>query len=123
VGPKKKLYVCVLCLVCHSYNGIFYNHRCISDPLLSHGHHFCRTVHTLCNVQTLLINGLTQMGKSTDELEATSTSKYMNQLGLFLSLDKSKSILCWRPIFEWFQDWKSVLLEGQQMTLLISLRR
>lgn len=29
----------------------------MTDPLVHHGRHFCRTVHALCNVQALLNNG------------------------------------------------------------------
>lgn len=40
-----------------------------ADPLVSHGRHFGRTVHALCNVQALITNGLLRMGEQADEPE------------------------------------------------------
>lgn len=33
-------------------------HSCLSDPLIHHGRHFGRTLHALCNIQSLLTNGI-----------------------------------------------------------------
>lgn len=37
------------------------------DPLVHHGRHFGRAVHTFCNIQTLITNGLVMMGDRSDE--------------------------------------------------------
>jgi hypothetical protein len=42
-------------------------YSCQSDPLVSHGRHFGRTIHALCNVQTLLTNGLLRLGELSEE--------------------------------------------------------
>ncbi|EGO02446.1 hypothetical protein SERLA73DRAFT_119705 [Serpula lacrymans var. lacrymans S7.3] len=46
LGPRKK--------VCHA------------DPLVHHGHHFGQTVHALCNVQALIMNGVVWLGELAD---------------------------------------------------------
>ncbi|KIJ59841.1 hypothetical protein HYDPIDRAFT_32833 [Hydnomerulius pinastri MD-312] len=43
------------------------------DPLVHHGCHFGHAVHTFCNVQTLITNGLLMMGEHADQdLESTT---------------------------------------------------
>jgi hypothetical protein len=51
--------------------------RCISDPLISHGRHFRRTVHALCNVQALLTNGLLRLGEQADEPDESFTTEWV----------------------------------------------
>lgn len=48
---------------------------CHSDPLVSHGRHFGRTVHSLCNVQTLITNGLLRLGELAAEPEESFTAE------------------------------------------------
>ncbi|KIM63589.1 hypothetical protein SCLCIDRAFT_82334, partial [Scleroderma citrinum Foug A] len=36
------------------------------DPLVHHGHHFGRTVHSFCSIQTLLTNGIMSMAEDVD---------------------------------------------------------
>ena len=50
------LCLCITCL-----------NSCTSDPLISHGCHFGRTVHGLCNVQAILTNGILHMGEQADD--------------------------------------------------------
>jgi hypothetical protein len=38
--------------------------RTVTDPLVHHGRHFGRVVHTFCNVNVLMTNGLTRMAES-----------------------------------------------------------
>ncbi|KIJ61943.1 hypothetical protein HYDPIDRAFT_30757 [Hydnomerulius pinastri MD-312] len=45
------------------------------DPLVHHGRHFGRAVHTFCNVQTLLTNGLLIMGEHADDLESMTSQE------------------------------------------------
>jgi hypothetical protein len=52
----------------HVYNLI---PSCHSDPLVSQGRHFGRTVHALCNVRTILTNGLLRLGELADEPDET----------------------------------------------------
>ena len=72
LGPRKK--VCVLfsfsltlclCITCLN--------SCTSDPLISHGRHFGRTVHALCNVQAILTNGILRMGEQADDPDEAFT--------------------------------------------------
>jgi len=48
-------------------------HSCHSDPLVSHGRHFGRTIHALCNVYTILTNGLLRLGELADEPDEAFT--------------------------------------------------
>jgi len=48
-------------------------HSCHSDPLVSHGRHFGCTIHALCNIQTLLTNGLLRLGELAEEPEEAFT--------------------------------------------------
>jgi hypothetical protein len=47
--------------------------RCGTDPLVHHGRHFGRTVHALCNVSSLLSNGVLRMGELSEEPENAIT--------------------------------------------------
>jgi hypothetical protein len=53
-------------------NSIPFDSR-LADPAISHGRHFCRTVHALCNVKGLITNGLLRLGELADEPEETFT--------------------------------------------------
>jgi hypothetical protein len=53
----------------------FILYSCISDPLVSHGCHFGRTVHALCNINALLTNGLLRMGELAAEPEDSFTAE------------------------------------------------
>jgi hypothetical protein len=48
---------------------------CLSDPLISHGRHFGRTIHALCNVQALLTNGLLRLGELAEEPDESFTAE------------------------------------------------
>jgi len=50
---------------------------CLTDPLISHGRHFCRTIHALCNIQALLTNGLLRIGELADLPEESFTAEDM----------------------------------------------
>jgi hypothetical protein len=60
---------------------------CLSDPLIGHGRHFCRTVHALCNVQALLTNGILRLGEQADEPDEVYTTEYIRIRHLILSPD------------------------------------
>jgi hypothetical protein len=49
------------------------SYSAFSDPLVSHGRHFGRTIHALCNVKALLTNGLLRMGEWAGRPEETLT--------------------------------------------------
>ena len=55
-------------LTTHSYS-------CIMDPLVYHGHHFGHTVHTLCNIHTLLTNGILQLVELANRPAESFTAK------------------------------------------------
>jgi len=68
LGPKKKPYV-VRLLQTQSRVSFIYLSRCLTDPLVHHGRHFGRTVHSLCNVPALLTHGLLRLGEMAEEPE------------------------------------------------------
>ena len=37
------------------------------DPLVHHGRHFGRTIHGLCNVNTLITNGISRLQRLTEQ--------------------------------------------------------
>ena len=48
------------------------------DPLIHHGRHFGRTVHAMCNVQVLIINGLLHLSETDGEVqEETLTYEFV----------------------------------------------
>jgi hypothetical protein len=47
------------------------------DPLVHHGRHFGRAVHTFCNIQTLITNGLVTMGNQSDEDPESMTAQWV----------------------------------------------
>ena len=47
----------------------------MQDPLVHHGHHFGRVVHTFCNVQTLITNGIMMVGEHSDESAESMTAQ------------------------------------------------
>jgi len=59
---------------------------CISDPLIGHGRHFGRTMHALCNIQVLLMNGVLRLGKQGNELEESFTAEYIQSTNLIITL-------------------------------------
>jgi hypothetical protein len=50
-----------------------------SDPLVHHGHHFGRTVYAMCNVRSLITNGLRRLEESDggEISEESLTSEYV----------------------------------------------
>ena len=64
LGPRKKAYVryIYLLIVCPQQTRYrYFRPSCLTDPLVHHGRHFGRTEHALCNVRTLLTNGLVHL--------------------------------------------------------------
>jgi hypothetical protein len=47
------------------------------DPLTSHGQHFGRTVHAMCNVQVLLTQGLECLASTEDVAEESLIYEYI----------------------------------------------
>lgn len=61
MGPRKKPYVLYLeTVTCHCIDFTGYG-SCISDPLIHHGRHFGRTLHALCNIHSLIGNGILRL--------------------------------------------------------------
>lgn len=52
-------------------------HSCLSDPLIHHGRHFGRTLHALCNIHSLITNGILRTIELDDdpELEHSFTTE------------------------------------------------
>ncbi|RDB25923.1 hypothetical protein Hypma_006362 [Hypsizygus marmoreus] len=59
---------------------------CHSDPLIHHGRHFGRTVNALCNVFTLLTNGILRMVEQPDEPEESFTAEERREFRVFKTL-------------------------------------
>lgn len=71
LGPRKRPYV-GLSVDPVAVSMIF---RTAQDPLVHHGRHFGRVVHTFCNVQTLITNGIALLGESEGEVLELSTAQ------------------------------------------------
>ncbi|KAF8190092.1 hypothetical protein BJ912DRAFT_850336 [Pholiota molesta] len=56
---------------------------CATDPLVHHGRHFGRTVHALCNIDTLLANGIRCMGELSEEPEEAFTAQQRREHKVF----------------------------------------
>ena len=50
-----------------TYINIQYFIRCGTDPLVHHGKHFGHTVHTMCNISTLINNTLSHLVKMEED--------------------------------------------------------
>ncbi|KAI0055415.1 hypothetical protein BV25DRAFT_1815634 [Artomyces pyxidatus] len=61
----------------------------ISDPLVSYGRHFGRTVHALANVQALITNGLLRMGELSDSPDVFFTAEQRREHKVFDTLMQS----------------------------------
>jgi len=62
---------------------------CLTDPLVHHGRHFGRTVHALCNIHTLLTNGILRLVELADRPEESFTAEERREHRVFLSLLQS----------------------------------
>jgi hypothetical protein len=78
LGPRKKPYILSTSSLTSYRLVIFDFYRCLSDPLISHGRHFGRTIHALCDVKTLVTNGLARIDGSVDGLEEASAPECVN---------------------------------------------
>ena len=48
--------------------------RTVQDALVHHGRHFGHVIHTFCNIQTLLTNGISLIGEQADAPEENLTA-------------------------------------------------
>lgn len=85
--------------------------RCHSDPLVSHGRHFCRTVHALCNVKALLTNGMLRLGELAEESEESFTAEcaldpYLADSSYMSIAEKGESIVYLGYFYRWSQVWR-----------------
>jgi hypothetical protein len=73
--------------------GAFQSHprkkHCGTDPLVHHGRHFGRTVHALCSVSALFINGILRIGELADREEETFTHEERREHRVFQQLLQS----------------------------------
>ncbi|KAF8219614.1 hypothetical protein L208DRAFT_1338945 [Tricholoma matsutake] len=51
------------------------HHSTLTDPLVHHGHHFGRTIHALCHVHTLLMNGILREVELADRPDESFTAE------------------------------------------------
>jgi hypothetical protein len=66
---------------------------CITDPLVHHGRHFCRTVHALCNIQALLTNGLlrsVELAETPDESFTTEQAAMLFTKAFLLMCNRER---------------------------------
>ena len=72
LGPRKKMHV----IIQYLYASLLTSYTSSStDPLVHNGRHFCRTVHAMCNMQTLLINGILRVGEQAEKPEEEFTAE------------------------------------------------
>lgn len=79
LGPRKKPYVSFL-IATSSTSPLSYIQevlkitidRCSTDPLVHHGRHFGRSIHALCNVPSLINNGIIRMASDKPEEELSA---------------------------------------------------
>lgn len=84
LGPRKKAFVFYHFSKKHLLT--YQQHSCIADPLIHHGRHFGRTVHALCSVHSVIVNGILRLGELADEPEESFTSEYVYLSQLVISL-------------------------------------
>ena len=73
-------FIYTLCPTSPCLTSPYFAFRSVQDPLVHHGRHFGRAVHSFCSVQTLLTNGIVSLA---EESEAESLSAvYVNNFVL-----------------------------------------
>lgn len=65
---------------------MIYPLSCLSDPLIHHGRHFGRTVHALCSVHSVILNGVLRQGELADEPLESFTSEFVHFIDAFLQI-------------------------------------
>lgn len=75
MGPRKKASVAVQLEEC-ILNLPSSSNRCLQDPLVSYGRHFGRTVFALCNVRSLITNGMLRLDELSDKPDEDFTAEY-----------------------------------------------
>ena len=73
LGPRRKAYVFSFLFLSSEAEGDF--DRRSTDPLVSSGRHFARTIHALCNLHALISNGIIRMGERADEPDEAFTAQ------------------------------------------------
>lgn len=63
-GPRKKAYA-----LSYQRFAISQIRRTTTDPFVHHGRHFGRVIHTFCNVNVLITNGLVSLGDASGSPE------------------------------------------------------
>lgn len=61
--------------------------RRATDPLVHYGRHFGRSIHALCNVHALIINGIIRIGEHAEEPDEEFTAQYVDfclLMGLYI---------------------------------------
>jgi len=51
-----------------------------TDPLVSYGRHFGRTIHALANVKVLITNGILRLGELAEDAEESFTIEYVQTI-------------------------------------------
>jgi hypothetical protein len=74
LGKNRMLYFLFYWYSCHRSDTVS-NASCTTDPLVHHGRHFGRTVHALCTVNALIVNGMLRMGELAERPEDTFTQE------------------------------------------------
>jgi hypothetical protein len=131
LGPRKKAYVKQIFLFVSQAPSLYLTLSCLSDPLVSHGRHFGRTVHALCSVQALLTNGLLRMGELADEPEEAFTLESVYELQLIVHFSLFGSFFAgndasngYSKLFcKWFRDLRSVSWKARRRISLQSPKR
>jgi hypothetical protein len=111
-GSAKESVRCNLLVVCVGPNQ---GGSTATDPLVHHGRHFGRTIHALCRVHTLLINGI--LRDVENDSEEPFTNEYIPLLFFNLTylrnlIGKKGSTAYTSNSSSWFQASRSVCLMG-----------
>jgi hypothetical protein len=111
LGNRKKPWSIVFVVLSDFYSRLS-GIRHTSDPLVHHGRHFGRTVYAMCNVRSLITNGLLRLGESDGDheiMEESLTSEYVFLVNLsvpwafiFCSVGHGRSIKYFRNCRPWY---------------------
>ena len=110
-SQKESLRESSFCYSCESDIPLSWLSR-TGDPLIHHGRHFGRTVHAMCNVQVLIINGLLHLSEADGEVqEETLTYEFVLWPVLLSSIftrilpsaGLERSIECFKSSCRWYQ--------------------
>ena len=99
---------------------------CTTDPLVHHGRHFGCTVHALCNVNSLLTNGLLREVELAESSDESFTAEYgfaavSDDWLILVYLESEESIRYSPCCCRWYLAFRSVWWMAPKMKLFLLL--